>query len=270
MDKGMHHFFSRVHSGFKAFKIYKIAAALFFVFCILYLIFSILAPVKAYRHITSAYIPDQNEKWILSGTSEIADSLLERSAMLDSRLLLSENDSIGIFVSLSDSLLNLVLQGVTIHQSKISHIGTGKLLSKPDKASLFKYLSTSFMIESYRSTIVKVPVVVKHAPKDTSEANKARYAPQLPPDEYVKYTLFSDKSLKIVIQQEEKSSCKQKLTAFSYSCRNKLRTFAGTSSAIFRLRIPDYHTSIKIKIPSNDARTIFRALPENASLVMEL
>ncbi|HJX70897.1 MAG TPA: hypothetical protein VJ346_03065, partial [Bacteroidales bacterium] len=244
-------------------------AALFFVFCILYLIFSILAPVKAYRHITSAYIPDHDEKWFLSGTSEIADSLLERSAMLDSRLLLSENDSIGIFISLSDSLLNLVLQGVTIHQSKISRIGTGKLLSKPDKASLFKYLSTPFMIESYRSTIVKVPVVVKHAPKDTSEANKTRYAPQLPPDEYVKYTLFSDKSLKIIIQQEEKS-CKQKLTAFSFSCRDKLRTFAGTSSSIFRLRIPDYHRSIKIKIPSNDARTIFRALPENASFVMEL
>jgi hypothetical protein len=126
------------------------------------------------------------------------------------------------------------------------------------------------MIKSYRSSIVKIPVVIKHAPKDTSEADNTKYVPQLPPDEYVKYSLYTDKSLKIIIQQEEKTTGKQKLTALAYKCGEKTSVFAGIASSLFKFRIPDYYIYIHLKIPGNDARTIFRALPENTSLVLEL
>jgi hypothetical protein len=270
MENGFHHFINRIHSEFKALRIYQMAIALFLAFCILYLVFSLSAPVKTFRIITSDGISEYDKKWNLGGMNKMADSLLERSVILDSRLSLSQNDSIAIFVSLPDSLLNLVLQGVTIHQSKISHIGSDRLLSKPGKASLYKYLSAPLMIKSYRSSIVKIPVVIKHAPKDTSEANSSKYVPQLPPDEYVKYSLYTDKLLKIIIQQEEKVSGKQRLTALAFKCSEKANIFAGTAFSIFKFRIPDYYIYIHLKIPGNDARTIFRALPENASLVLEL
>jgi len=183
---------------------------------------------------------------------------------------MSENDSTGIFVSLTDSLLTLELQGVTIHQSKISSCGLSNFFPRLDNPTLVRYLSTPFHLEKYQSTIVKVPVVIKHAPKDTSEANKISSLPQLPPDEYVRFSLCFDKSLSIIIEQEEKPSGKQKLTRISSRYRDKLRLFAETSSSVFRFRIPGYHANIRLKIPGDDAKTIFRALPENTLLVLEL
>jgi hypothetical protein len=270
MNNTLHHFILRIHLKLKAINIYKAASVLFIFYCMLYLIFSILAPLKEIRNITSTYGIEQNEKWNLAGANKMADSILERSAMLDARLLLSENDSIGMFVSLTDSLLNLEVQGVTIHQSKISSIAMSRFFSVMDNATLFNYLSTPFMIADYRSTIAKVPVVIRHAPKDTAEANQTSYAPPLPPDEYVRFTLQLDKSLKIIIEQEEKSVGRRKIASISDKCLDKLRMFAITSSDMFRLRIPVYHPYIRLKIPGDEARTIFRALPEHTSLALEL
>ncbi len=270
MNRNPLHVINRIYLKIKVHKVRKAVLPVFLVYSIVYFIFSMLAPAKEIRSITRLYGSEMDEKWNLAGVNKMADSLLERSAVLNSRLVLSEKDSIGMFINLHDSLLCLEFQGVTIHWSAISSIGLSRFFSRLDNATLYQYLSNPFMIEGYRSTIIKVPVVIKHAPKDTSEANKTGSVPQLPPENYARFSFNLDNSLIIIIEQEERPSGKQKLTSISYKCRDKLRLFAETSSSILRLSVPVYHPYIRLKIPREEARTIFRALPEHAFIGLEL
>lgn len=260
----------KIHKKLLRFKIYHAATGLFLLYLMAYLVFAILAPLKTLDALKNNYQPVPAESWGFSVINSKTDSIVKYAAMLNSKLLLSENDSICFSINLADSLLNLELKGVTIHRTKISWCKTGRLFSKIGRPQLYKYLSTPFVVENYRSTIVKVPVVIKHAPKDTAEANKIKAVPQLPPNEYVRYAFKFDKPLRIIVEQEEKAAGKYKLRALKAKTGERLKFFGEISSGIFSFKIPEYQPLIRIKIPRDEAKTIFRALPENAAMSLQL
>ncbi|MBN2610713.1 MAG: hypothetical protein JXB00_04075 [Bacteroidales bacterium] len=260
----------KIHMKFIKFRIYRIVMALFTVFFLLYMVFSLMAPYKSLKSFEEMFKPDEKEHFDLALVDTRTDSIIKSGAAIKSKLLLAAFDSISLCISLPDSTISLQMQGVTIHTARISRYKTSRLFGKAGRPQLYKYLSTPFISDNYRSSIVKVPIVVKHAPKDTTEANNQKSVPELPREKYVRVSYRFDKPLFLLIEQEEKPAGMQRFKSFALRTGDRIRYFAKTASDIFTFKTPGYTPWIKISIQGDEAKTIFRALPEKAALALEI
>ncbi|MFO7656215.1 MAG: hypothetical protein R6W78_04045 [Bacteroidales bacterium] len=260
----------KIHKNLLKFRVYHIACSLFAVFLIIYLVFSLMAPYKALKSFEEMFQATEKEHWDLANINAGTDSIIKSGAAISSKVMLAGFDSISFAVNLPDSTISLVFQGVTIHTSKITRYKVSRFFSKAAKQHLYKYLSTPFIAEHYNSSIVKVPIVVKHAPKDTAEANRQKMVPEPPREKYVRVSFGFDKPLQLVIEQEENTAVKEKFKSFALRTGDKIRYFANSASGVFTFSIPGYTPWIKISLPGDEAKTIFRALPEAAALTLEL
>ena len=247
--------------------ILQIAGGLFILY---YLILSILAPVKTFKTINTTYQLNDSILSAMINTNSDADSMVALNTYLQSKVKLIDYDSICLSINLTDSILNLELQGVVIHQVSIKKIKFSRLFKKLAPEIKYQYLSSPFTIIDYYSTIPKVPIVVKHAPRDTTEANQINSVPEIPKEDYVHYTLKFDKQLVLIFDQFEKPEHRHFFISLSARLGKKWRFFKKIVVAGVQFQIPDYELWMKIEIPSSDAKTIFRALPENAPMTLKL
>jgi len=182
-------------------------------------------------------------------------------AYLRSTLKLSRKDSIALFIDLNDSLAFLSLKGVYLYQSKISKIKINKGLRKMPYFLRDSLYSGPLQVVEEISSIEKFPIVVKKAPKDTSEANQTGAAPTLPIQNDV-FVLFSfSNNMVIEIDQEEEELAGTRRAYRQYK-RHYRRWFMSESiSSLFDSDRSGYIYHITIKLPREDARSIYRALP---------
>ena len=247
-----------------------VLSVLAIVFVIYYVALSILSPVKTYRTLSREWQLNDSLLAVLIHTNKIADSAMAVNAWLQSKVKLTDYDSIYLTLNLADSLLNLELQGIVIHNVKVKKIRYSKMLRNFTADVRYSYLSAPFTINHYHSTIPKVPIVVKQAPRDTAEANKINTAPEMPKEDYVHYTLDFDRQLSLTIDQLERPQNRHFFVAFGTRAGKKWKYFKNIMTAGVRFRVPEYRLWIRIEIPASDAKTIFRALPENAPVVVRL
>ncbi len=90
---------------------------------------------------------------------------------------LSEKDSIQLIVNLRDSIIGLSIKGVIIHKTQINNYKVDPLLNKLPVLEYVKLFSEPLQVKSQYATIVKEPIVVRNAPKDTAEATLNAYEP---------------------------------------------------------------------------------------------
>lgn len=182
-------------------------------------------------------------------------------AYLRSTLKLSRKDSIALFIDLNDSLAFLSLKGVYLFQSKISKIKISKGLKKLPYFLRDSLYSGPLQVVEEISSIEKFPVVVKKAPKDTSEANQTGAAPVLPIQNDV-FVLFSfSNNMVIEIDQEEDELAGTRRAYRQYKRQYRRWFLSENISALFDPEKSGYIYHITIKLPREDARSIYRALP---------
>lgn len=234
-----------------------IAAALSF------LLFGIIPAKKYMRQMElNGYMREQSQ---ISPTlrelmNEAADAR-NLNSYLKNLLALSRTDSIYVIADLRDSVIKLGLKGVILYESKILEIKLNaglKNLPLPVKDSLF---SSPLQIIDEVVSIEKFPIVVKRAPKDTSEANRAETAPMLPVQNDVFMIFNTDNNLVIEIGQQEKS-----LAGAAKDYRKFRKKRNEFNRKIYRRE--EYTYRIIIKVSREDARTIYRALPANPYLLV--
>ncbi|PKO96812.1 MAG: hypothetical protein CVU12_03525 [Bacteroidetes bacterium HGW-Bacteroidetes-7] len=182
-------------------------------------------------------------------------------SILKSALSLSKTDSISLLIDLNDSLAILSLKGVSLFQSKISEIEFNKGLKKLPVYLRDSLYSGPFPVKDELASIEKFPVVVKKAPKDTTEASANNAAPELPIQNDV-FVLFAlDNNLVIEINQEEQDLAGSK-RAYREFNRNYSKFFREHNFAQLKDKsAPSYLYRLKIFIPREEARSIYRALP---------
>lgn len=182
-------------------------------------------------------------------------------SILKSALSLSKTDSISLLIDLNDSLAILSLKGVSLFQSKISVIEFNQGLKKLPVYLRDSLYSGPFLVKDELASIEKFPVVVKKAPKDTTEASANNAAPELPIQNDV-FVLFAlDNNLVIEINQEEKDLAGSK-RAYREFNRNYSKFFREHNYAQLKDKsAPSYLYRLKIFIPREEARSIYRALP---------
>lgn len=252
-------------------KIIKISFFLFLILIVFYYLFlSVLAPIKAYKEIHKKYLLEDTILASLICNDSVADSLALANALITSRITAASLDSINFVLNLKDSVLDLQIEGVSIHQVKILKMKYSKIFDNFNSDIKYSYLASPFYITDYNSTIVKVPIVVKHAPRDTAEAAQMNAAPKLPPEDYVHYEFHFDKDLVLTVNQSDPPAKHNRLKAFYSYLDNKFSYVINILKSAVKFKSPAYIPWIEIEIPGEDAKTVFRALPENAAMVLIL
>lgn len=236
------------------------------VFLLYYAIMTSLGPGRKMNELSGAYTPKLAEG---VNTAIFYDSawlaLTREKSFLQSRTLMAQTDSIYLTINLPDSSANVEISGVTVYSARISDYSMSSILRKGDRNVIYSLLSQPLQIEDALSSIRKEPLMIKIAPKDTSE-----YQPDVMPDtsivEPVNFMLKMNNGLRIYVYQEEEGDGTGKSHTFRFDLNQRLRDTWSSVKSVAVFRVPEYHPFIKIRIPREDAKIIYRALPRNGQI----
>ena len=250
--------------------VYYIAGGLVFLFMLFYMIVSLLSPGRKIDKIKREYGYKQSEKAQLDGrifSDSSFISINREKAYYQARVIMAESDSISLALNLPDSTAVLEINGVAVHKAGISTMKISNVFSSADEYSLTSMLSNPFTIVNYYSTLRKEPVMIKLAPKDTSE-----YKPDILPDtarvESVYYMFEMENGVRLYIYQNTDEKEKGGMKLFMFDLNDRIRNMHDNLRSISRLKVPEYHPAIRIRMKKADARIIYRALPKNGMVTL--
>jgi hypothetical protein len=244
---------------------FYIVAAILSVFFIYYSFMSLLSPAVKISATNNEFGYKQPEKDAIATDQRIlTDSAFVRlnreKAFYMARIAMAETDSLCLALNLADSLATLEIDGVAVHKAKIIRMRISKFFNKADEYALTSVLSAPLTIMKNYATIKKEPLMIKMAPKDTSE-----YKPDILPDttnsEAVNYMLEMQNGLRLYVYQQEEVRSKGGFSRFLFDLNDRFRNIWNTLKSIMVLKVPEYHPYIRIRMNKADAKIIYRALP---------
>jgi len=229
-----------------------------------------VAPAKKLAALKKEYQPAQVEG-IVTDERIYSDSaylkLLKEKAFLQSRIAMAQTDSIYLTLNLADSSANLEISGVVVHSAKLLNMRISKILRTGDEFIISSMLSVPFNITGDYATIKKEPLMIKMAPKDTSE-----YKPDIIPDttdyEAVNYILDTDRGIRIYVYQIEENEFNDRSKLFSFDLNDRMRNTFNSLKKVAGFEVPEYHPFIKIQMTKSDAKIIYRAIPRNGQIAI--
>jgi len=187
-------------------------------------------------------------------------------AFLEARHTMSKVDSISLAVNLNDTIATLEMGGVVVFEALLEGFRVSPLLRALKPEALSNLLRSPARVVSYHATIDKEPITVKQAPRDTTEA--ALDDDELPvvTRQAAFFTLHLDSGIRIVVMPHEEGG----FDRFVYIARQNLYLFKQRLSVLFKGSLPEYVPIIMIEVSADDAKTLFRALPEHAQVALKL
>jgi hypothetical protein len=239
-------------------------------FLIYYAVMSMMSPGRKLAAIKNDFGANKTEN--ISGdkrilTDSVYIGMLKEKAFLQSRIAMAETDTIYLTINLADSSANIEISGVVVHKAKMSRLQASSILMKGNENIILSMLASPFTIENSISTIKKEPVMVKMAPKDTSE-----YKPDIMPDtsltEPVTYILELNSGVRIYVCQDEDQMKSDRREIFMFDMKERLRNTLSSLKSVALFKVPEYHPYIKMRLPRADAKIIYRALPKNGQIAI--
>ena len=239
-------------------------------FIVYYSVMSMISPGRKLAEIrneieTKSAEKSEVDQKILKDTAYL--KLLKVRNFLQSQIVMAQTDSIYLTLNLVDSIANIEINGVVVHKAKMSHIETSKILKGDNENSLLSILPSPFVISQSFSTIKKEPLMIKMAPKDTSE-----YKPDIMPDtsitEPVNYILVMKSGLRIYVYQKENVKINDRISQFKFDLNDRLRDTWSALKRVATMKVPEYHPFIKIKLSRTDAKIIYRSIPKNGQIAV--
>ncbi|PKP08974.1 MAG: hypothetical protein CVU09_13600 [Bacteroidetes bacterium HGW-Bacteroidetes-4] len=185
-------------------------------------------------------------------------------------LKLGASDSIQMALNLSDSSVMLSIKGVVIHQTKVQVLKKDKFFDKMPLEQEFSIFSNPLPIRKQVATIIKEPVVIRHAPKDTIEAAMNAWQPDtlVQNPAFAIFTTAFD--IQIIFEQDTNKNFQDYRKKFGFYFQWYASKIKKSVLNFLRFKPQVYEPVIIIKIPANDLRTIYRALPAKPHLVVKL
>jgi hypothetical protein len=194
-------------------------------------------------------------------------AMLKEKAFLQARISMAETDSVYMTLNLADSTANLEISGVAVHSAKISEIKISGILRSGNDYAISAMLSTPMNVISDFASIKKEPLMIKMAPKDTSE-----FKPDIIPDttdyEPVNYILEMDNGIRLFVYQDTDTITSDKNNLFIFDLNNRLKNTWSSLKSIVRFRVPEYHPFIRIRVPKADAKILYRATPRHGQIAV--
>ncbi|MEQ9303278.1 MAG: hypothetical protein RJQ14_05125 [Marinoscillum sp.] len=232
-----------------------------------FLIYMSLAPVMEIRHTNQRIQMDSIPAKLLPPELSVLNrELAFKHALLE----LSQEDSMGLIVNLNDSTIGISIHGVLLYYSKINSLSIDPwLITLPDLLYLYKF-SRPVLITSHRSTIIKEPIVVREAPKDPVEAAINAYLPDtlIQNPAFLQFDL--ENNIRVLIEQEMTTSWLDRKTRFAFFNSLFTDNIKVNLKHFITWRGPVYRPEIRISLPADDMRAIYRALPAKTSAIIYL
>jgi hypothetical protein len=231
---------------------------------------TMVAPARKLKALTAEYGFKQDEKNIVNDTI-LTDStflaLFREKSFLQARSAMAETDSIYLSMNLADSAVTLEISGVAVSRTKLTRLSLCKMLQDRNGYVVSSMLSKPLTVEKNYASIPKEPLMIKMAPKDTSE-----YKPDIIPDtadyEPVNYIMEMDNGTVIYVYQEEKLNKGDGSHLFFFDLRYRLTSTWKTMKSVFTFKVPEYRPYIKVRLPRSDSKRIYRALPEHGQIAV--
>jgi len=250
-------------STFNLFKIF-IFIILFFAFGVIvtFSVLSIISPLKKIEEINNKYTDENIDiKFREALFNNDLFRLKKEEAFIKARLLMSENDSINLSIDIPDSLIAIEIKGTNIYSIHIKKVQICNVLNHIDRSALINYLGSPFCILQEKATILKEPLIIKKAPKDSIEANRNNVQQDTLDPKTVVYHFYTDKDLMINIKQSEDLDI---INSFKFQFDYNRQISNIQLKKLIRFKIPDYIPWINLEVDKKEAIAIYRALPEHA------
>jgi hypothetical protein len=196
--------------------------------------------------------------------------LKKNETLLRSRYNLSSEDSIYMVLDLINKVATLEMKGIPLHDSPIQEVYISNSIKKFHTDALLHWISQPFVLKNANSTIERVQFLVKIAPKDTIEANKAEAIPAPRKTEDVFIVLNFERNLQLVIQQTEISQGEDKARIDSIKSNFFKREIENSLKALTNMKRDATTPKIYITMPKADAITLYRALPQKLKMVLRM
>jgi hypothetical protein len=234
--------------------------------------FRIELPAEEKKADNKIFQPDQEwQNTVDDSLKNKIANIISRESFLIASLGMTKTDSISLAVSLQDSSVSLVVQGVTIYKAKIFSFKVSNAILKTDPFVLAHWLAKPFVIDTYYASIQKAPVLYKKAPKDTIEAMSQLEIDPFKDDlDPVYISLSMDRKVNLIFEQVEpleKGNLK-KLKKYRRDMKSVSRRYIFNH--LMNFTPIEFIPEISIVIDKKAARVIYRALPANALVAIEL
>ena len=263
-------YFDKVVKHYKNARLIWIVSGILFVFSVIYTVANILSINKKIVEINERY---QTESPMPGNELPGVYKLRKESAFWQSRLAMAKSDSICVTIDLVDSLVFLEMQGVVVHSAPIKRYYRSELFEALKPEAILNIMGQPAVVVSHEASFSKEPIKLKKAPKDTIEANAAVVQEALDKQQAVEqeekplfYNLSLNNGLQITFSQEHGEGWK----AIPFLLKQRIEKIEKNSLQLTKFKLPEYTPGIMIEMTREDAASIFRGLPENASVALRL
>lgn len=226
-----------------------------------YAVFSVVAirqKMKTFNQQLDASLLPLNEKVMDSVVLE----LFREKTFLETRIQISKTDSISLSVNLNDSILQLELKGVVLKSTKITDFEIDQFLCQLTPATYQYLFGTQLQVKNDLSTISKAPIVVKKAPKDSTEVKASSTPIDTIKSEAVHWMLKLDKDIILKIEGSDQFSQLDWWIGQKFWFRQDVNNLKNNLNKTIRLKTPEYYPEIRLVISESEAKAIYRALPK--------
>ena len=235
--------------------------SLLVVISVTFIVLSALSPIRAIRLVNQNYF----DTTIVENISAEQLILKKKELFYRARLKMAETDSVCLSINLVDSIITMEIQGVKLLETKILKIKSSKIFTRYKKQAFYEYFTMPFAIDSDYCTIPKEFFNIKYAPKDTIAAQAPKTMPDTTIKDPVYFTLYLDRDLMLDIRQAD-TLRPEAYKDYKRHLRNE--KIASMWNYLFRFKVPPYNAWIRIEIPHEDARSIYKALPRHAKVAV--
>lgn len=240
-------------------KILLIAFFFMLVFALAYFAVSLISANKTLKSFNRTY-----------GTSDDKTSAISfvpyKIAFLEARHTMSKIDSVSLSINLTDSVAALELGGVVVFEAPLVGNRISPLLKAMKPEALSNLLRSPARVVSYYGTIEKEPIIIKHAPRDTTEAALDDKDLPVVIRQAAFFTFHLDSGIRVVVMPHDEGV----INRFIFIARQNLYLFHQRLAILFKGSLPEYVPVIIMEVSADDAKTLFRAIPEHGQVAIKL
>lgn len=208
------------------------------------------------------------------GTLKREDSLellRHDEAYWTARLELAKQPKFALALDLVDSIASLDVRGVPVRTCRILDIKTSRALPFMFQRREFRErMAKPIQIKSETATILKEPIRITFAPKDSIEAENAPATPVEPDTGDVYFDLYFDGGLVLAVKQSEPPAPK----GFRQNLKDRMAAGLGQAKiaarSLFQKELPQHELRIEVTLSREDAKALYRALGPHAKVALRL
>lgn len=198
--------------------------------------------------------------------------LVKERAQKEALLAMARQDSVGLIIDLNNKKASLMLKGVQIHTSEIKSYTIDPIFKGIQSPAYRKLFSTPINNISEEASFVKIPIIVRKAPKDTTEAMQIALQmaknPVAPPVDPAYINFEMEYGFKLIFAQNEWVTEEEKTLQKKFEADMRKLKRENNMNALFNFKNPTYIPSIVLYMEGKEIRAIYRAIPKKTNFVI--